>query len=562
MRARSFLFALAALSVFAACNPTAEPEVPVVLEVSGVKDNAIAVAAEGQTVKVTVVSNFSWEVTCDADWVSVDPAKVDVEENKETSTKVTITVAKSEVEQARSANVKFSAGKSSIDIVVNQAAFVPEPSTIVVLDSDLEPVADYSITAKPVGGEVSFVVKSNVSWTATAPEWVTLDPASVESDGEYQNKVVNATFAANTSAERSGKIVLSSDKVSLEIPVSQPAVVTFQLNNVTDPKYNYILADFEVVPSSDIVWDYQLYKAGTVEQYGEDAVIEDILAYGNQFLSQASPEDIMAQALYYGKDTLNLEDLPAETALSLCIVGVEYSKSEGAFVASTSLKVCNFTTAATPKGSAEYEKYLGTYKTTVWDYFDEKNVESTIVVMPKYIDEVYKFYFAEGFTPISQSSGLVDTFGALLDTETGNFVIPNAQVGSAGERWNFGDPIGIGAVALVMEVYDPTDSKGGEFYNQPEYVSYTLSDDGKLKLVDLQIPEGYLYEWSSSIVQNQGGQYTTTGYATGVYDFKETTDWVKAVASSSIKSVEPAKLNTLQKKSSLEKDTVKKFYRK
>ena len=55
MRARNLFFALAALSIFAACNPKEDtPKVQGTLTVSGAKDNAITVAGAGKTVKLTV----------------------------------------------------------------------------------------------------------------------------------------------------------------------------------------------------------------------------------------------------------------------------------------------------------------------------------------------------------------------------------------------------------------------------------------------------------------------------------------------------------------------------
>ena len=58
MRARNLFFALAALSIFAACNPKEDtPKVQGTLTVSGAKDNAITVAGAGKTVKLTVKSN-------------------------------------------------------------------------------------------------------------------------------------------------------------------------------------------------------------------------------------------------------------------------------------------------------------------------------------------------------------------------------------------------------------------------------------------------------------------------------------------------------------------------
>ena len=77
MRARNLFFALAALSIFAACNPEEDtPKVQDTLTVSGAKDNAITVAGAGKTVTLTVTSNLSWTAAGAAVSLGIDPASV------------------------------------------------------------------------------------------------------------------------------------------------------------------------------------------------------------------------------------------------------------------------------------------------------------------------------------------------------------------------------------------------------------------------------------------------------------------------------------------------------
>lgn len=101
MRARNLFFALAALSLFAACNPQENtPKVQDTFTVFGAKGNAITVAGAGKTVKLTVKSNLSWTASCDADWIEIDPASVENTDNKVVSTKVSVVVKRMRVRRS------------------------------------------------------------------------------------------------------------------------------------------------------------------------------------------------------------------------------------------------------------------------------------------------------------------------------------------------------------------------------------------------------------------------------------------------------------------------------
>ena len=159
--------------------------------------------------------------------------------------------------------------------------------------------------------------------------------------------------------------------------------------------------------------------------------------------------------------------------------------------------------------------------------------------------------------------GKVDTFAAFFDTENANLVIPFGQIGSLGAYWGFQGINGYCAMGITGCVFDPNateEEDGGEFYADLDYVTYKATDDGKLKLVDLEIPTGYVMEWGSRVCEDQGDVYKNLGYF-AAYDFTTTTDWVKAVASSSVKSTNKVEFN-YKKELLLKEKTLKKLYRK
>lgn len=83
-----------------------------------------------------------------------------------------------------------------------------------------------SIVAQPAslsfdrnGGEQTFTLTCNYDWTITAPEWLTVKPASGKASDKGVS--VSVTAAANSDAERSGEISVKAGNVRETFKVSQ-----------------------------------------------------------------------------------------------------------------------------------------------------------------------------------------------------------------------------------------------------------------------------------------------------------------------------------------------------
>lgn len=120
---------LAAGAVLCGCQPK-EPE-PAKIAVS---TPTLSFAQTGGNQTVTVTCNYSWEATCDASWIQINPAKGDA---TETGATVTITVLENTASEERTATVNFYGNNSrlcSAATLVKQAAKEIVIETVSVAD--------------------------------------------------------------------------------------------------------------------------------------------------------------------------------------------------------------------------------------------------------------------------------------------------------------------------------------------------------------------------------------------------------------------------------------------
>lgn len=138
-------------------------------------------------------------------------------------------------------------------------------------------VMPLSLTFAPEGGSQNLTLNASEEWTATCPEWVTLNPAS--GAGESKTIKLAVTVAASTEAERKGEIT-----VSLKSGKSEKIAVTQQSGETTYTSLEgkkILIAGNSMVyyggcvingnqKSSDTGLLYQLIRA-----YGETATVYD-----------------------------------------------------------------------------------------------------------------------------------------------------------------------------------------------------------------------------------------------------------------------------------------------
>ena len=433
MRARNLFFALAALSIFAACNPKEDtPKVQGTLTVSGAKDNAITVAGAGKTVKLTVKSNLSWTASCDADWIEIDPASVENTDNKVVSTKVSVVVKKN-TDKERSAEIKVGAeGVDPVVITVKQSAEVAEESVLCVWDMDkFAPFENPSISTDFYAAEISFVVHANVDWTATCPSWIALDPTSNKYDGQTQNVTVKAVVAVNDEeGAREGEIKFVGEGVAdLVIPVKQAKAARVKLA-LKETEHPYTDVDFEVVPDEGITWTAMNFDDEEIAYLAENKLTPgDFLIYQlNYFLQKGyTVAQVTAGLLTSGNGTENVEGLKAETHYQFTAIGAVYDEDYKQFIPTTLPADLEYTTATAPVAEAAYEALAGTYEMKV---VDSKSNERTLqmVVAPLYVNEAYTFYFPNNdFSPVDGT--FVDKFVMVYDGANKALIVPNGQVG-------------------------------------------------------------------------------------------------------------------------------------
>ena len=541
MRARNLFFALAALSLFAACNPQEDtPKVQDTFTVSGAKDNAITVAGAGKTVKLTVKSNLSWTASCDADWIEIDPTSVENTDNKVVSTKVSVVVKKN-TDKERSAEIKLGAeGVDPVVITVKQSAEVAEESVLCVWDMDkFVPFENPTISADFYAAELSFVVHANVDWTATCPSWITLDPTSNKYDGQTQNVTVKAVIAANDEADaRTGEIKFVGEGVAdLVIPVSQAKAARVKLT-LKETEHPYTDVDFEVVPDEGITWIAKNFDDEEIAYLAQNKLTPaDFLIYQLNYLLQKYTEaQVTAGLLTSGNGTENVEGLKAETHYQFTAIGAVYDKDYKQFIPTTLPADLEYTTAKAPVAEAAYEALAGTYEMKV---VDSKSNERTLqmVVAPLYVNEAYTFHFPNNdFSPVDGT--FVDKFVMVYDGANKALTIPNVQVGSEGFTWSFrgrdGNTID-GGILFYAEVGETSKEDGTEAA-VPENLVYNWTDDHKTLNLATDLGGKNLH-WFALVANLNSEEKLEILGSYSRFTFAGSTSLVKTAAPASTKSV-------------------------
>ena len=547
MRARNLFFALAALSIFAACNPKEDtPKVQGTLTVSGAKDNAITVAGAGKTVKLTVKSNLSWTASCDADWIEIDPTSVENTDNKVVSTKVSVVVKKN-TDKERSAEIKLGAeGVDPVVITVKQSAEVAEESVLCVWDMDkFVPFENPSISTDFYAAEISFVVHANVDWTATCPSWITLDPTSNKYDGQTQNVTVKAVVAVNDEeGAREGEIKFVGEGVAdLVIPVKQAKAARVKLA-LKETEHPYTDVDFEVVPDEGITWTAKNFDDDEIAYLAENKLTPaDFLIYQlNYFLQKGYTVDqVTAGLLTSGNGTENVEGLKGETHYQFTAIGAVYDEDYKQFIPTTLPADLEYTTAKAPVAEAAYEALAGTYEMKV---VDSKSNERTLqmIVAPLYVNEAYTFHFPNNdFSPVDGT--FVDKFVMVYDGANKALIVPNGQVGSEGFTWGFQDADGNtidGGILFYAEVGETSKEDGTEAA-APKNLVYNWTDDYNTLNLATDLGGKNLHWYALVANLNSENKLQIFGRYKG-YTFAGSTSLVKTPAAASTKSVKKVDL--------------------
>ena len=117
------LYFLSTLLLLAACSCGGGKDEPVVTDTVNTTPAALSFKAEGETLALGVTASGSFQVYCDADWVSVDPSFV-----KASSGSVNVTVKENMKYEGRTADVVVKCGTLRHKVALTQAAATPSSS--------------------------------------------------------------------------------------------------------------------------------------------------------------------------------------------------------------------------------------------------------------------------------------------------------------------------------------------------------------------------------------------------------------------------------------------------
>lgn len=209
---------------------------------NGLKDNALAFAAEERAAKTfQVSSNKDWKATLSGlDWADVTP----LEGDKNRSATLTVTPKAANTGAERKGTISFAYGADAPYVVtVSQEAFT---ATLT-----LDPT---TLTADAAGilEKATVTVTANAAWTAkSSAAFVTLDKSS----GAAGTTAVTVTVAANDKTEARSAVVTFENGAKAELTVNQAAKPAETLTvSATELSYEVEGAAQTVNVTSNAAW--------------------------------------------------------------------------------------------------------------------------------------------------------------------------------------------------------------------------------------------------------------------------------------------------------------------
>ena len=510
MKARVLFTVAAALALIAACKPDPKPTetFKATLGVSGITGNTISVTADAKEVTFKVSANISWSIDNKANWITVTPASATIDDKQTAETSVKVAIAANEEETAREAVLTIGAdGVDPVSVTVKQAG-VEKPAVVLqAFDvENFEAIADPAVTVAGLNGAASITIQANVNWTATADEWITVDPAEFTFDGENDLATVTVTAAASADA-REGQVKFTAEGAELVVKVSQTAAPTITIEGA-EPEYPYSQIAFTITPATETEYFNYIYATKAVFEAngGVDGLVAYMIKRANSYLSSYDAATIMDGLFYQGTINETISDLESETTYVVVAVGIAYDEANNTFVQRTLGASYEATTTTAPTASEAYLANLGTFKGTVYNYFGKANADLTMIVEPLGINETYYLGFPDGIvSPVSQS-GVYDRFIAYFNEETGAIDIPAVTESDLGAYWRFNGVDGNCQILLCAFYYKSNDDLESWGFNLSE-------DKNTLSAFTIPaIPEEDNLLFGGNIVTEAG---ESTGYAAG-----------------------------------------------
>ena len=272
-------FALLAVgAMLFSCKKPVEPTL-------SVSDKAVNFAADANLEKVvTVTSNQAWTVTCDADWLTIEP------KSGEGDGTFKITAKANEVFTERSADIKIAAATLSETIKVTQLANNPTLSLVPT-----------EMTFESEGGSQSFTITSNADWTVSVPDndWLSVSPVSGNGAGTV---TVTAAEHLATSA-RNLEITVTAEGLTQKVAVSQEGAAPMISVNHDSIVFTKDGGEFTVEVTSNLPWRLAWYTKASSTWLNDWLAVSDIS--GNPGTTQVS---FYAHDNYYLKERIEKVD--------------------------------------------------------------------------------------------------------------------------------------------------------------------------------------------------------------------------------------------------------------
>jgi len=162
-------------------------------------------AAQGETVEITLKSNGDWTLNCAEEWLTVSPKSGNGDAT------ITLVAASNTTDETRSAEITATTKDNTASMKVTQVA----------MEYYLSATPE-AITCPSEGGEFTVAVSSNIEWTVVTPQWITSSLASGANDGTFTLTI--EPLGDEVAGDRQGEVFIGNlTSVSTRIAVVQVA---------------------------------------------------------------------------------------------------------------------------------------------------------------------------------------------------------------------------------------------------------------------------------------------------------------------------------------------------
>ncbi|BDX36764.1 hypothetical protein CYCD_01190 [Tenuifilaceae bacterium CYCD] len=199
--------------------------------------NSVAIGRdEGSLATIEVVSNTSWEASCDQSWLLVSPDTMVAGDAT-----LTFTATKNPTIEIRTANVTITAeGIDAQVVTITQA----------VGDTVLTPSSSWLTVGMEANSTVSTQLISNTSWNVVVDEsWLTVNPAT----GQGNNTLVFTAEVNETGSSRTAIATLSADLIDdRHITIVQKVFPVITWENPSDIVFGDTLTETQLNATSNV----------------------------------------------------------------------------------------------------------------------------------------------------------------------------------------------------------------------------------------------------------------------------------------------------------------------